>query len=173
MNYQELFWPALPEAMEAELFQFCLKVHDEMPTPANASDAIAPFQFIQFAQFDAPEYLKEWVRQNLNDINDEFVVQLQVWRNSDYGRRHIDIRREYSYNYLLMEHQGVTSWFEDDGAFIESVQYQHKKWYKHIGSAKYHDVVGVNNFRPAVTIYKRKQSEEITETRPLFWVKPQ
>ena len=169
MNYQELDWPALPEAMEAELLQFCMEVPDEMSIQSGIAKYPGP---LQFAQFDAPDYLKEWVQQNLNDVNDEFVVQLQIWRNSDYGRRHIDMKREYSYNYLLMEHQGITRWFEDDGTFIESVQYQHRKWYKHIGSAKYHDVVGVNNFRPAITIYKRKESAEITETRPLFWIEP-
>jgi len=170
MNYQELTWPALPEEMEAELLQFCMEVPDEMSVQAGIVRNSGP---LKFAQFDAPEYLKEWVRQSLNDVNDEFVVQLQIWRHSDYGRRHIDLKREYSYNYLLMEHQGLTRWFEDDGTFIESVHYQHRKWYKHIGSIKYHDVIGVNNFRPAVTIYKPKQPEEITDTRPLFWIEPQ
>ncbi len=165
MNYQELSWPALPDEMEAELLKFCREVPDEMAANAPPSKISGP---LQFAQFNAPDYLKEWVKQNLNDLDEEFVVQLQIWRNTDYGSRHIDMKREYSYNYLLMDHPGVTRWFEDDGTFIESVKYQHKKWYKHIGSVKYHDVIGVNNFRPAITIYKKTETKD---TRPLFWRK--
>lgn len=163
MNYQELSWPALPDAIEAELLKFCIEVPDELSISAPPAKISSPLQFVQF---DAPDYLKEWVKQNLNEINEEFVVQLQIWRNTDYGHRHIDKKREYSYNYLLMDHHGITRWFEDDGTLIESVKYKHKKWYKHIGSVKYHDVIGVNNFRPAVTIYKRK---EVEDARPLFW----
>ena len=165
MNYLELSWPALPDYMEADLLKFCMEVPFE-----QSIQAVNPTAARQFTQYDAPNYLKEWVKQNLKEIDDDYTVQLQTWQYSDYGVRHIDKRREYSYNYLLMKHPGITRWFENDGTFIESVNYQHKKWYKHIGSLKYHDVLHVNNFRPAVTIYKRVVIED--SERPLFWSMP-
>ena len=172
MNYLELSWPSLPGVMEAELLKLCLLDNEDCSEIYKNSKTL--FQSDKekrtFIQIDAPDYLKEWVKQNLKEINDEYTIQLQIWQHSDYGVRHIDKRREYSYNYLLMEHPGITRWFENDGTFIESVNYQHKKWYKHIGSLKYHDVLHVNNFRPAVTIYKRVVIED--SERPLFWSMP-
>ena len=160
MNYSELTWPSLPNEMETSLINFCANHSDETAILAKYPDT-------QFFQFDAPDYLKQWVHENLTEITEEDTIQLQIWKHTDYGNRHLDFRRAYSYNYVLMEHPGITRWFEDDGTFIESVNYKHKKWYKHIGSVKYHDVLNVNNFRPAVTIYKRKQTTDYT--RPLFW----
>jgi hypothetical protein len=163
MNYSELAWPVIPHDIEAELLKFCVECPEELSIQKKKFPKL---ENLEFFQFDAPEYLIKWIKENLIEINDEYTIQLQVWKNSDYGRRHIDMKRDYSYNYILMDHPGITRWFEDDGTFIEEVKYEHKKWYKHVGSEKYHDVINVNNFRPAVTIYKRK---ETGDTRPLFW----
>jgi hypothetical protein len=164
MNYLELSWPALPDYMETDLLKFCTEVPFE-----QSIQAVNPTAARQFTQYDAPNYLKEWVRQNIPEITEDYTIQLQIWRGTDYGQRHIDKKRYYSYNYLLMEHPGITRFFEDDGTFIESVHYEHKKWYKHIGSEKYHDVINVNNFRAAVTIYKIKEYGPPESVRPVLW----
>lgn len=155
-------WPPLPAEMELELLQLCNNHPDE---PA----LIAKYPDLTFFHFTAPDYLKQWVYQNISDITEEYNIELQVWKHAEHGNRHIDRKREHSYNYLLMEHPGITRWFEDDGTLIESVNYKPKKWYKHIGSVKYHDVINANYFRPALTIYKRIDPLATTDTRPQFW----
>lgn len=159
MNYEELNWPSLPNDIEEKLLEFCQTVPDE-----DANNLIQGYKQ-QFLRYDAPDYLKKWVIENIQ-IDGEYVVQLQIWRHCDIGKRHIDTRRDFSYNYLLMPHSGITRWFEDDGTLIESVQYEYKKWYKHIGGKKYHDVINVNNFRPAVTIFKMLPKDP---ERKVFW----
>lgn len=163
MNYLELNWPALPNDIENKLLKFCQTIPDNEAT--NLIKNLPPGAIQEFFQFSPPEYLIDWIKENIQ-LDGDYVVKLQVWRHSDYGRRHIDTRRNFSYNYLLMDHQGITRWFEEDGTLIESVRYEYKKWYKHIGGEKYHDVLHVNNFRPAITIYYPTVNPT---NKPVFW----
>jgi hypothetical protein len=165
MNYLEMSWPTIPDEIETQLLKLCANHPDE-------AEKLAKEPRLTFFQYDAPDYLKQWVYENLAEINDEYTIQLQIWKFADYGLRHIDKKRDYSYNYLLSEHPGITRFFEDDGTFIESVKYEYKKWYKHMGSVKYHDVIHVNNFRPAVTIYKRTEVSVPESVRSMFWRPP-
>ena len=166
MNYQELNSPNQPKDIEAKLLEFCQTVPDK---DAANSEKNLPTGFLQeFFQFDSPEYLINWIKENL-PLESGYVVQLQVWRHIDQAMRHKDVRRDFSFNYLLMDHSGITRWFEDDGSLIETVKYKSKKWYKHIGGEKYHDVIDVGNFRPAVTIY---YPVENTTNKQVFWKPP-
>lgn len=151
MNYQELTWPSLPEHIEAALLEFCRTEPIENIT--NKIKDLPPGMVQSYLLFDAPDYLIDWVKEHIPVSLEENIVKLQVWRDTDQVRRHIDRKREFSYNYLLLDHPGITRWFDNEEV-IDSVRYEHKKWYKHIGGTKYHDVINVNNFRAAVTIFK-------------------
>jgi hypothetical protein len=115
MNYEELNWPTLPEDIEARLLDFC---QTEPDTNAVNFATMAVFGKVEFFQFAAPDYLVQWVRENIT-LDNSHVVQLQVWKYTDQGKRHIDRKRDFSYNYLLMEHPGITRWFDDDGSQTE------------------------------------------------------
>lgn len=161
MNYEELNWPSLPDNIETLLLEFCRSEPAE-----NATNLYKDLPKQAFFQFNAPDYLVEWVEKNIPIPIGDNVVKLQVWRDVDYVKRHIDRIRHFSYNYLLMEHQGITRWFEDE-EIVDSVRYEYKKWYKHVGGEKYHDVIDVNKLRAAVTIFK--EIEPRTDIPSSLW----
>jgi hypothetical protein len=154
MNYQELNWACLPQNIEDKLLEYCRTTTD---IPIDDNKLGIPYNKMEFVKYDGPDYLKEWVRENLPMIDETYSIQLQVFKNSDYGRRHKDIKRDFSYNYLLLDHPGITQWFNDKGELIDSVKYEYKKWYKHVG-VQYHEVLNVNYFRAAVTIFQEVDS---------------
>ena len=168
MNYQELTWPSLPDHIETDLLEFCRSESIENSTNKLNYSSTGRGQL--YLVFNAPDYLINWVKENVPVSLEDNVVKLQVWRNTDQVRRHIDLIRDFSYNYLLMDHPGITRWFDNEEV-TDSVKYEHKKWYKHVGGTKYHDVIHVNNFRAAVTIFKEIKprpgfSSSLWEHRP-------
>lgn len=159
-NYEERFdWPAMPDELEQKLLKYITEEVDVYADNVHYRTSRGNPEDIRFFWYEPPEYLQEWVDENI-PLGPEYRTIVQVWRNFDYGNRHRDGLRDHSFNYVLAPHPGITRWFDedDDDTLIEQVHYLPKKWYKHYGS-KWHDVLHVNNFRPAVAMFIDRTEE--------------
>jgi hypothetical protein len=157
-TYETLNWPALPAEMELKLIQHLLDIDN--PYAENIHPRNSRRKDTKFFWHTAPDYLVTWIKENLPaEVDDDFCVVLQVWRNTDTGKRHVDSQRKFSYNYVLGEHPAITRWFqaENDIEPVDQVQYQPGVWYKHYGKL-HHDVIHVNQFRPAIAIFISERS---------------
>lgn len=159
-TYEIVNWPKLPSHMESDLLNYSKSCSYKDNIHHRTSKA-SPDQYdqIQFFWFSPPTYLIDWIEKNIS-LDDRYTTVIQVWRYSkkfkNYGNRHKDGARDFSFNYLLEPHLGITRWFEDDGTLIDEVNYKSSVWYKHYGE-KFHEVDNINSSRTAISIFEHKQ----------------
>ncbi len=155
-TYIELNWKPLPADLQELALTHC-KTRDPMEhenfSPLGSK---IPPEKNSFFWFDVPDQVIDWIRTNL-EIPESSKIYSQVWLNTDVAYKHIDLRRKFSYNYILEDHPGITRWFDTDGNELDRICYKHSTWYKHIGSVYHHDVINVNYFRPAITIFNEEE----------------
>jgi len=143
--YELLDWPKLPEDMEQRLVEWSNTAEDRWP-----GSKMHGVQF--FNHFEAPDYLVNWVKENL-PLDDSYTVILQRFFNIDVCPIHKDYMRDYSFNYLLVPSDAETHFYNDDKELIHTVKYDHRQWHRH-ESKVYHNVTGINNYRLAIAIFK-------------------
>ena len=145
--YQQLDWPQIPEPIIISLLENT-KNKIEYLKKINSIASTGYFQV------PATEELVNWVQQNL-PVDNDHVVAVQVFNNVENAKMHKDLTRDIAYNYLLVPHTATTRWFDDHVNLIDQVQYQYGFWYKHSADI-FHDVIDINGFRAAVTVYPPK-----------------
>lgn len=159
--YKKIDWPSVPLDLEKELIEYAATA-----TPI-AYPGKPPEEYINrikkyiethkvipsYGHYEGPDSLKKWVRENI-PIPETFHIKLQQFSNFIYVPIHVDHVRLFSYNYLFFESKAVTGWFDKDDNLLESVCYEHHKWYKH-NSAIPHNVTNIHEKRIAITLFEQ------------------
>jgi hypothetical protein len=144
-HYIKLDWPAIPEELEAELITF-----------ANSATTIwkgaNPNSKAGYNQFDTTTSFKYWAYATL-PIQPTSKIIMQQYYGITQGNKHVDKIRNSTHNYLLLPNNARTSWYDDAGNLLDSVQYSIRTWYWHDSSTP-HQVTNIDSVRLAVSIYE-------------------
>jgi hypothetical protein len=143
--YIRMDWVSVPDTLVQKLID-----HSEVAQDAWAS----PEANGHYKQFKLPVELQQWFYDNL-PIPSTYEVMLQQYDGIARGTKHIDKIRDFSYNYVLLTGGDTrTSWYDEKGNMLDTIQYEPFIWYRHEGSIR-HDVSQMSSKRLAVTVFDR------------------
>ena len=150
--YEELDWPSVPQ----HLCDLAISSTKEAENIWEFKD-----RFPDFAQHIVPDELLDWLNTNLPIDLTDYTIRLQSMRTSTMI--HKDITRKFSYNFVMTNDGGITSWYDMEESVVpygtivpmlETVKYESMKWYKNASKIA-HDVRGIESPpRVAITIFK-------------------
>lgn len=146
MDYHiKMNWPTVPDRLANELIQYAAAAHDSWVTTISRG---------HYKQFHLPQDLRQWAYDNL-PIPPTYDVMLFQYDGIAEGTRHIDTIRTHSYNYLLLTGGDTyTSWYDEEGTMLDTIQYDLHTWYRHEGSVR-HGVSNMTSKRLALTVFER------------------
>lgn len=146
----ELDWPAVPDDVCNKLFEHVKSARDSWKE--NGLPSV-------FSQYEPPDYLVEWVRNNLPSIPKHFRIVVQATHGKILPV-HIDSIRASAFNFVMTEDGGTTNWYDADNKLVHSTNYKTKVWYQH-QSRVAHGVTNVSNGpRIAISIFEFEKQPE-------------
>lgn len=164
MNYEEQDWPSLPEGMMSDLISYALEAekfdYQDLGDQSAWSEEVRNEYRSCFLDqgkasygiVKAPDYLIDWVRENL-PLGDEYFVGLQSFDGLFKTPIHKDSIRDHCYNNVLTTNSPTTAFFDDNKKLIDKVRYKQNCWYYH-NTDVYHKVTEMRGFRVAVTVFE-------------------
>lgn len=147
--FVEKDWKPIPE-------ELCVRSLEYIKTAEFLENQIwHHFGNYNFEMYNAPDFLVDWCRENLPFDMTGFTVGIQQMLIHDINK-HVDgSLRESSFNFVITDDGGVTSWYEamDNNNIVGSVHYKPRTWYQHQGHVP-HRITGIHPPRVAVSIFK-------------------
>lgn len=144
-------WPSLPDEMVAELIRYS---KGATIIGGEAASFLGANNESVYAILEAPSYLLEWVKVNISDIDDSYVIGLQRFLGVTGIPIHVDSIRSYAYNNVLTNDPAVTCFYDKDNNLIDRVKYGKNKWYYHNTTIPHNIINLATKFRLAITMFK-------------------
>jgi hypothetical protein len=145
--YLELDWPSIPDEICTQCREY-IKEAENVWIPTTRGPSALMF----FKQYAAPDFLLEWIYNNILVDLEGFTVRLQ-YAPREIVPAHIDLKRSSNHLYVIDSDDGTTSWLNDAGDIIKSVSYKERVWYAH-QSKVLHQVTGMTAGRLGISIFK-------------------
>jgi hypothetical protein len=155
--YIPLDWPEVPEDICKKLLEYSTTAENIWEGRHIASRIVNGKEEVRkalhFAQYKAPDYLINWVRENIPEIPQHYIIRLQGPVGMYDIGYHKDGMRSSAFNFLITDDPGTTMWVDDNDRLVGQVNYTPKIWYQHQGQLK-HCVKGCAEQRLSVTIFE-------------------
>jgi hypothetical protein len=145
LHHKKLDWPQVPQEIEEECINYATVARTQWIEAKSDNN-------IGYSQFDAPNSLKTWVKENI-PLPHHYTVILQQYHKVTGGNKHIDKIRTETHNYLLLPNNAISAWYNPSGQLIERVQYKIREWYWHDSSTT-HQVTNIDSTRLAISVYE-------------------
>lgn len=157
MHYKDMEWPSIPEDMILELLDYS-KTAEIVGGREAAFDFNKKAKYPIYSILKVPDYFLGWVKNNLQEIDDSYIVGLQRFVGVPSIPIHVDSIRSYAYNNVLTTDDTITCFYSTNNTLLDQVKYARNRWYYH-NAAIPHNIVNLNTgFRLAATIFKLEPS---------------
>lgn len=150
--YTEMDWPSVPD-------DICEEIINYVNTAPNIREARRNGDNDGFTMHDIPDSLRDWVKNNLPFITDDYKIRIQ--KSRAFCPPHRDALRNSSFNFVVSDDDSVTLWHDvnDNMKITESVVYKKRVWYHHQSQIHHSVKNGSTLNRISVTIFKFKLQE--------------